>query len=459
MALACKGVYIPFIMTQKLFLLAIVLLMFSSCSQPSYQYELGTVSSFAELVNSGVKRLALSSPMSPEEMDTFLPLAQKEADKYGVSIYRESDLFRSDLFPENIAKGKDVLLLYQGTVLDEYLQLKEDKAALLDRNGYKEKAKEEIARRFGRLLSYTPQGINKLLASNTSFRSMKDFGVEGSNVFLYYKDLKAATKFYQKTLGLELLADYQMATIFRIAGDSFLILVDAEKGMHSANEPKTVALALLTDELPAWWDYLKEAGVEIKYSYKPKEGGPHDGFVAVDPEGYLLEFELFKQHPENEKFIPLLKDNATTLTHSEKVPMGLGFYGSITWLYYRDVLGMQKFYEEILGLELVADQGWTKIYQLSDYGFIGLVDEARGMHDFTEEKGVTISYLLKDLQGWYEYVQEHEPFELRTGEFETGPEGKYNAFVGYDPAGYFMEFDKFLSHPDNEKLLEYLRED
>jgi len=433
--------------------------MFSSCSQPSYQYQLGTVSGFAELVNSGVKRLALSSPMSPEEMDTFLPLAQKEADKYGVSIYRESDLITTDLFPENVATGKDVLLLYQGTVLDEYVELKEDKASLISQNKYEGKEREGIARRFGRLLSYTPQGMNKLLASNTSFRTMRDFGITGSNVFLYYKDLAAATKFYGETLGLEMVADYKMATIFRIAGDSFLILVDAEKGMHSADEPKTVALALLTDELPAWWDYLQEAGVEIKYSYKPKEGGPHDGFVAVDPEGYLLEFELFKQHPENEKFIPLLKDNSNALTNSEKVPMGLGFHGSITWLYYKDVLGMQQFYEEVLGLELVADQGWTKIYQLSDYGFIGLVDEARGMHDFTEEKAVTVSYLLEDVQGWYEFVKAHEPFELRTGKFETGPEEKYNAFVGYDPYGYFMEFDKFLPHTDNEKLLKYLEEE
>lgn len=433
--------------------------MLSSCSQSPYQYELGTVSGFAELVNSGVKRLALSSPMSPEEMDSFLPLAQKEAEKYGVQIYRESKLITTSLFPENVASGKDVLLLYQGTVLREYEQLKADKAALLEKKEYEGKNREEIARRFGRLLSYTPQGINKLLASNTNFRTLKDFGIEGSNVFFYYKDLRAATKFYQEILGLEMLADYQMATIFRIAGDSFLILVDAEKGMHSADEPKTVALALLTNELNQWWEYLQKSGVEIKYTYKPKEGGPHDGFVAIDPEGYLLEFELFKQHSENEKFIPLLKKNTTAPAQSENVPSGLGFNGSITWLYYKDVLAMQHFYEEVLGLELVADQGWTKIYQLSDYGFIGLVDEARGMHDFSEEKAVTVSYLVEDVKGWYEYVKKQEVFELRTGKFETGPEEKYNAFVGYDPAGYFMEFDKFLPHPDNEKLLTYIEED
>ncbi|MEM6806011.1 MAG: VOC family protein, partial [Bacteroidota bacterium] len=438
-------------MNSKSFLLPLAFLFLMSCGEKPYQFELGSLSGFAELVNSGVKRLALSSPMSPADMDKFFPLAQKEAEKYGVSLYREKELIVTDLFPADVAEGKEVLLIYQGKVLDEYDALKQMIHTLKEAGKYDEQIREEVARRFGRLLSYTPQGINKLLKQNTSFRTMKDFGIRGSNVFFYYKNLQAASKFYKEILGLEMIADYGMAHIYSIAGDSFLILVDAEKGMHTADEPKTVALALLTNDLDSWYKHLRSKYVKIKYPYKPKVGGPHDGFVAIDPEGYLLEFEKFKQHPENEKFIPLLSQNESSV----KAPGD--FYASITWLYYKDVLGMQKFYEEVLGLELVADQGWTKIYQLSQQGFIGLVDEARGMHDFTEEKGVTVSYLIDDLKGWYEYVKANESFELRTGEFEIGPEEKYNAFVGYDPAGYFMEFDKFLPHPDNETLMKILQ--
>jgi len=36
-----------------------------------------------------------------------------------------------------------------------------------------------------------------------------------------------------------------------------------------------------------------EKNVAIKYTLKVKPDGAHDGFVAVDPEGYLLEFEMF----------------------------------------------------------------------------------------------------------------------------------------------------------------------
>lgn len=435
-----------------------------SCSESERNtqeaFRLGSLSGFAELVNSGTKQLALSSPLSPAEMDAFFPKAKIEADKYQVQLYREKDLLRTDLFPENVALNKEVLLLYQGTTLDEYEQLKADKKALVEQNAYKGEARTSIARRFGRLLSYTSAGMNKLLAQQTAFRSMADFGIEASNVFLYYKDLNRATQFYKETLGLELLADYQMATIFRLANDSYLILVDESKGMHSAEEPKTVALALLTEQLDEWWEYLNQEKVEIKYGYKPKVGGAHDGFVAIDPEGYLLEFERFKQHPENERFVPLLNKNTTIPSQNAKgkFPKGMGFHSSITWLYYKDMLGMQQFYEETLGLTLVADQGWTKIYQVSSGGFIGLVDECRGMHSFSEKKAVNISFLLEDLEGYFNYVKAQAPFTLRSEKLETGPEGKYKAFVGYDPGMYYMEFDKFFNHKDNQQLKKYIDE-
>lgn len=438
-----------------------LLCLFLAC-QPSrqHEYELGGVGAFSEMINAGVKRMAFSAPMAPADMDGFLELAIQTAAKHQVEIYRESQFEDSDLFPEGIAEGKDVLVLYQGNTLDAYLKWKADKARLIQSKQYNGEARQSIARRLGRLLSYSPRKINHLLADNTAFRTMDDFGIEATNVFLYYKDLDRATEFYETVIGLEMIADYGMATIFRIASDAYLILVDESKGMHRATEPKTVALALLTDQLADWYTYLQSTGTKIKYPYKVNPGGPHDGFVAIDPEGYLLEFETFHLHSENELFIPAL-DACETIVHPDPNNQtgrdGLGFKAAITWLYYKDVLAMQGFFEDVMGLELVADQGWTKIYQASSTGFIGLVDERRGMHTFTEEKAVTVSFWLEDLQGWYDYVAKQKPFGLRSDSLETGPENKYKAFVGYDPEGYFLEFDRFYEHADNDKLLEYLR--
>ena len=413
-----------------------------------YSYELGVVAGFSELINAGVKRLALSSPMSPSQMDEFMPLAEETAAKHNVSVYRESDLIVTDLFPADIVRNQDVLLLYQGTTKTEYLNLKRDQRVLQDAGNYNTEESLKISRRFGRMLSYSPKKINDLLTQNTSFRTMSDFGIRASNLFLYYKDVAAAADFYAETLGLEHLATYDNAEIFRIASESFLILVDAAKGMHSAEEPKTVALALLTDQLDEWYTYLKGQGVKVKYDYKPKEGNAHDGFVIYDPEGYLLEFERFKQHPENELFIPILDQNETIIsqkTGDKSVPDGLGFHSSVTWLYYKDVLSMQGFFENTLGLEMVADQGWTKIYKVTDSGFIGLVDERRGMHQYTEEKAATVSFILDDLDGWFNYVADNKPFELRSTEIGMGPDKRYRAFVGYDPEGYFFGVRYILS--------------
>ena len=194
-----------------------------------HAYELGVVGGFSELIAAGVKQLGLSATMSPKEMDAFIMDAEKAAAKHGVSVFRESDLLVTHLFPADVAKGKEVLLLYTGNTKDAYLQLKADKAKLEKAGMYDTKASMEIARRFGRLLSYSPKKINQLLTQNTDFRTMADFGIKATNLFLYYKDLKAAGEFYTNTLGMELVTDYGMALIIRMTSDSYLILVDADQ--------------------------------------------------------------------------------------------------------------------------------------------------------------------------------------------------------------------------------------
>lgn len=418
-------------------------------------YVLGGIGAFSEMVHVGVKKMALSAPLLPADMDIIMEQALEIAKQNNVELYRESDLLETDLFPGTDIKGKDVLIIYKGTTKDEYLHLKEEVARLQAAGQYTGKARENLSRRFGRMLSYPPQRINQLLASNTSFRTMRDFKIRATNLFLYYKDLNKAADFYSKTLGMEQVADYTMARIFRITGDSYLILVDATKGMHTADEPKTVALALITDQLDAWHAYLKTTNVKFKYDYNPKAGGPHDGFVIHDSEGYLLEFEKFKPHPENENFLPHLNLQAT-IPSAQPVPNGLGFKATVTWLYYKDMMKMEDFYENTMGLTQVVDQGWAKIYAASNSGYIGLVDERRGMHQFTDKKAVNVSFILDDIDGWFDYVRDRQSFVLRGNEVSTGPEKKYRAFVGYDPEGYYMEFDTFYDHPDNKQLMKYL---
>ena len=406
------------------------------------------MAAMAEMVAAEVKPIALSEPLTSDEAEALWTDAIYVAEKYGVEVFREPDLIKTQLFPEAIAEGKEVMIFHKPNAMEAYLDLK--KTILGGNNSISE------ARRFGRLLGYPNHYINSLLAKNTEFKTLPDFDIKGTNVFLYYKDLASAKYFYNQTLGMEIVSDYGFAVTLRISHDAYMTLVDESKGMHRASEPKTVAIALLTDQLPEWYAYLQDKNVPIKYTYKPKENNAHDGFVAIDPEGYLLEFEMFKQHEENEWLVPQMRKYPALPTASKDVAAGLGFYGAVTWMYYQDMQVAEKFYEEIIGLRMIVDQGWAKVYQVSETGYIGLVDERRGMHTFSEDKAVNVSFLLGDVSGWFDYIQTNNSFPLRQDSLEVGPENKYKGFVGYDPAGYFLEFDQFFPHPDNDRLLELL---
>lgn len=281
-----------------------------------------------------------------------------------------------------------------------------------------------------------------------------------NNAFFYYADLDAASRFYDEVLGLETIADYGFAKIMRIAETSYLTLVDASAGLKSADQPKTVALALVTDELAEWYDYLLTQDVTMKSSsYSPTEGSPHDGFVAVDPEGYYLEFERFNHHPENERLMPILDGlesvyPAVDATTSR--PSTLGIKATVLWLYTPDVEAMSRFYEEVMGFEVAADQGWALIHASSPSGFIGPVDGAKGMHSWTEEKAVMLSFLTTDLDSWFDHLKGQSAFTLREEGIVIEDRAGARVFVGTDPDGYFIEFDEFFEAEGNEALLAML---
>ncbi|MFK7983734.1 MAG: hypothetical protein AB8G86_27405 [Saprospiraceae bacterium] len=129
-------------------------------------FHLGVISAFSEVVNAGVKPLALSHPLSKEEMALFLPEATKIAAKYDVQLYLEKDLITTKLFPADVADGKEVLLLYQGHTLDRYLAIKRDKSDLTHHGIYNEQEALDVAVRFGKLLGYSSKGIQKLIQEN-----------------------------------------------------------------------------------------------------------------------------------------------------------------------------------------------------------------------------------------------------------------------------------------------------
>lgn len=130
-------------------------------------YYVGITMAFAEVVNAGCKKLALSSPYELDMVEKILPATKYAAKVYEVKLMIEPDLLVSKLFPKNIAKDKTVILIaHDQSVLDDYLSLKQLKQRSIE-EGFPEKLENDIAKRFGMLLNYDEETINRLVDKNS----------------------------------------------------------------------------------------------------------------------------------------------------------------------------------------------------------------------------------------------------------------------------------------------------
>lgn len=126
-----------------------------------------------------------------------------------------------------------------------------------------------------------------------------ELGVNANIVFLYYRDIPAAQRFYEDVLGLQLTVDQGYSKIYQVSPTSFVGLVDESQGLHRASEAKPVTLSFVTDQVDAWYAYLVARGVRMRAPLRDGTRQPTRGFVAIDPEGYFLEFEWFPPHAQN----------------------------------------------------------------------------------------------------------------------------------------------------------------
>lgn len=144
------------------------------------------------------------------------------------------------------------------------------------------------------------------LSAQTSAPSGPPGRLQANITWLYYRDLPGAMRFYERTMGLTLTVDQGWAKVYQVSPTSFVGLVDETRGMHRASETKPVALAFVTDRVDDWHRWLVSQGVRVRGESKDSATLPIRGFVALDPEGYTLEFETFRDDPMNAKIRGLL---------------------------------------------------------------------------------------------------------------------------------------------------------
>jgi catechol 2,3-dioxygenase-like lactoylglutathione lyase family enzyme len=109
----------------------------------------------------------------------------------------------------------------------------------------------------------------------------------------------------------------------------------------------------------------------------------------------------------------------------------------ITFLPSSDLEASRVFYEWILGLELVTDQGACHIYRVTTEAFVGVcVREA-----VQPTNGVIVTLVTDDVDGWCGQII------AAGGTIERGPDhsehfGIYHAFLR-DPDGNRLEIQRF----------------
>lgn len=137
---------------------------FDSGALDQRSYQLGMVYAFAEMVGSGVKRLALSPALTEDQFEDIMEDVRLIAEEYGLVLHVDRDFLETRLFNPEYTRGKIVIhLAAERATIDEYEALKEGKRGHLVAGTLTEEADLEIARGLGRLLSYSEESIQSLL--------------------------------------------------------------------------------------------------------------------------------------------------------------------------------------------------------------------------------------------------------------------------------------------------------
>lgn len=116
--------------------------------------------------------------------------------------------------------------------------------------------------------------------------------VAQSVTWIYTDDLEATCRFYATTLALAQVLDQGSCRIFRHSPTSFLGVCRTRPGRWS--EPKGVVITFVTPDIHGWHAWLVAQGVTPEGPPAYSEAFNVDSFFALDPNGYRLEFQNFR---------------------------------------------------------------------------------------------------------------------------------------------------------------------
>jgi catechol 2,3-dioxygenase-like lactoylglutathione lyase family enzyme len=114
-----------------------------------------------------------------------------------------------------------------------------------------------------------------------------------------------------------------------------------------------------------------------------------------------------------------------------------GFDAGIVFFVTHDLKTTARFYEDVLGLPLVLDQGKCRIYKVAGRSYIGFCERETEL----STEGIILTLVTDDVDGWHEdllkrgVAVEHKP--------RLNPDYKIYHFFLRDPNGYVLEIQRF----------------
>ena len=124
----------------------------------------------------------------------------------------------------------------------------------------------------------------------------------------------------------------------------------------------------------------------------------------------------------------------------------LNTVGKISFLYFDDLEAACHFFQQTLGLPLVCDQGWSKIYQVCPGSYIGAVDRSRGACKATTRDGVLTSFVVLQFDEMVQRLTKAGIEFINPPHISEKLQIKSLMFMG--PEGYKFEVEEFLSLAD-----------
>jgi hypothetical protein len=126
----------------------------------------------------------------------------------------------------------------------------------------------------------------------------------------------------------------------------------------------------------------------------------------------------------------------------------LGVKGVVTFFYYDDLASAIAFYERVIGLRKVLESEWCGLFELRPGTLLGLVDAVAGSQTpiAGRNKGAILSIETERLEACLALMKARG-VAAQTAELELGCAGRTWEFKIHDPAGYCLEFFRWIEPP------------